>query len=130
MADTSKIQGHWNYGYNLKVTQSGYTFDYSYTWACNFDNVGIRTEGRPCHFTYSCTYPFYDPNNPTVMSHTSLTGEISLDINGYGNLGADGYAGNTATNGTIFIKYYRAASGSYYTLLCDSPTPWGQHHTW
>ena len=127
MADTTMIQGHWYYGYYFVLSQGGYTMDWSYLWHCNFDNVSIVSGNHSCHFTYTCTWPFVDPNNPTTISRTDLSGEIKLDASGYGSLGTSGYAGYCASNGVTFVKYYSTSGGRYYTLAWDN---FVTHYTW
>ncbi len=120
------IEGHWNLGYYGSYGN----YSYSYVWNTNFD--GVSRINHALHCTYSCTYPY--SYGASGWINTDITGEYQQDASGYGNLGAgtDGYAGYSATNGTVFIKYYRASSGSpatYYTLLCDSPA-WSVKHSW
>jgi len=124
------VSGNYNYSYTYTYTSSVYSMDLSYLWNCTFDNVNATYEDKTGHFTYSCTYPFYDEANPTAgVSHTTLTGEMKFAANGDGDLGTagDGYAGYCATEGTIFVKYYSLGASRYYTLLAES---WATQHTW
>lgn len=124
------VSGNYNYSYTYTYTSSVYSMDLSYFWSCTFDNVNVTYADKSGHFTYSCTYPFYDVQNPTAgVSHTTLTGEMKFAANGDGDLGTagDGYAGYCATEGTIFVKYYSLGTSRYYTLLAEN---WATQHTW
>jgi hypothetical protein len=131
-SDTSSVivSGNYNYSYTYTYSSSVYSLDLSYLWNCSFDNVNVTYADKSGHFTYSCTYPFYDDANPTAgVSHTTLTGEMKFAANGDGNLGvgSDGYAGYCATEGTTFVKYYSLGTSRYYTLLVEN---WAVQHTW
>jgi hypothetical protein len=121
------VSGNYNYNYTYNINYTAYTMDLSYLWNFSFDNVNVTYSDQTGHYTWSCTYPFVNEATPTTISHTSLTGEMKFDANGYGNLGADGYAGWCATEGTIFVKYYSTSTEKYYTLAGDGFTA---HITW
>jgi hypothetical protein len=124
--DTTSIivSGNYNYSYTYSYSSTVYSMNLSYLWSCTYDNVSTdRSSNKSGHYTYSCTYPFYDDANPAAgVSHTTLTGEMSFASNGDGNLGTagDGYAGFCATNGTTFVKYYSLGTSRYYTLAGES----------
>ena len=122
------VEGTWLFDYTHHVTATGYDMDFSYNWTCNYDNVSIAPGNDQMHFTYTSHWPFYNEANPTAgIQFTDLTGEMSLNSSGYGNLGTGDYAGWTATNGTVFVKYFIGSGGRYYTLLGDG---FVAHHTW
>jgi hypothetical protein len=122
------VEGTWLYNFTYNIQSTGYNMNLSYGWHCNYDNVSIAQGNDQMHFTYTCHWPFVNEANPAAgIQYTDMTGEMSLNSSGYGNLGASDYAGWTATNGTIFVKYYIGASGRYYTLAGDG---FVTHYTW
>jgi hypothetical protein len=122
------VEGTWLYNYTHHVTTTAYDMNFSYGWNCSYHDVSIVSGNQSMHFTYTCHWPFYNDANPTAgIQYTDMTGEMSLNNLGYGNLGTGDYAGWTATNGTVFVKYYIGSGGRYYTLLSEN---WATNHTW
>ncbi len=114
--DTTHVKGVWEYHFRYVYG----SYDLSYNWVMNYDNVSISASDYSGHYTYSCNYPVA---TATGIVQVTLSGQFNFNANGSGT-------GNMYAGGVEIVRYVFSAAGSsprgYYTLASEN---WATQHT-